>query len=201
MKIGTTFDIQLGKMLNQNAKTGKSSFPYVGNKSVQWNKVDISALEEMDFSPSDREKFSLMTGDLLVCEGGDVGRTAIWESPIENCYYQKAIHRLRPKGNHVRPRFMLRFMWYAKTTGHFDNYTSQTSIAHLTQEKLVAVPMVVPKAEEQTLLVAHFDGIDSILEREQALLANLRQQKLGLMQDLLTGKVPVRVEESEEALV
>lgn len=96
---------------------------------------------------------------------------------------------------------MLRFMWYAKTTGHFDNYTSQTSIAHLTQEKLVAVPMVVPKAEEQTLLVAHFDGIDSILEREQALLANLRQQKLGLMQDLLTGKVPVRVEESEEALV
>jgi type I restriction enzyme S subunit len=201
MIIGSVFDIQLGKMLNQDAKIGKSSFPYVGNRSVQWNKVDVSALEEMDFSPSEREKFSLVTGDLLVCEGGDVGRTAIWESTIENCYYQKAIHRLRPKNNQVKPKFMLRFMWYAKITGHFDNYTSQTSIAHLTQEKLSAVPMPVPKADEQNLLITRFDSIDSILDREQELLMNLRQQKLGLMQDLLTGKVAVKIqpENSPEA--
>jgi type I restriction enzyme S subunit len=197
ISIGTAFDIQLGKMLNQEAKTGKSSFPYVGNRSVQWDRVDLDALEEMDFSPTEREKFSLKSGDLLVCEGGDVGRTAIWDCPVENCYYQKAIHRLRPKGNQVKPRFMLRFMWYAKNTGHFENYTSQTSIAHLTQEKLASVPMAAPSVDEQDRLIARFDGIDSILDREQDFLANLRQQKSGLMHDLLTGKVPVKVEEAE----
>ena len=194
ISIGTAFDIQLGKMLNQDAKTGKSSFPYVGNRSVQWDRVDLDALEEMDFSPAEREKFSLKSGDLLVCEGGDVGRTAIWDCPLENCYYQKAIHRLRPKGNQVKPRFMLRFMWYAKNTGHFDNYTSQTSIAHLTQEKLASVPMAAPSIDEQDRLIARFDGIDSILDREQDFLANLRQQKTGLMHDLLTGKVLVTIE-------
>lgn len=197
ISIGTAFDIQLGKMLNQDAKTGKSSFPYVGNRSVQWDRVDLDALEEMDFSPTEREKFSLKSGDLLVCEGGDVGRTAIWDCPVENCYYQKAIHRLRPKGNQVKPRFMLRFMWYAKNTGHFENYTSQTSIAHLTQEKLASVPMAAPSVDEQDRLIARFDGIDSILDREQDFLANLRQQKSGLMHDLLTGKVPIKVEEPE----
>jgi type I restriction enzyme S subunit len=194
ISIGTAFDIQLGKMLNQDAKIGKSSFPYVGNRSVQWDRVDLDALEEMDFSPTEREKFSLKSGDLLVCEGGDVGRTAIWDCPVENCYYQKAIHRLRPKGNQVKPRFMLRFMWYAKNTGHFENYTSQTSIAHLTQEKLASVPMAAPSVDEQDRLIARFDGIDSILDREQDFLANLLQQKSGLMHDLLTGKVPVTIE-------
>jgi len=198
MKIGEVFDIQLGKMLNQDAKTGKSSFPYIGNRSVQWGKVDVGALEEMDFSPVEREKFSLINGDLLVCEGGDVGRTAIWESPIKNCYYQKAIHRLRPREDRVKPKFMLRFMWYAKTTGRFDNYTSQTSIAHLTQEKLAIVPMAVPSADEQNLLIACFERMDSILGKEQEFLANLCQQKRGLMQDLLTGKVSVQVDEPEK---
>jgi len=68
-KIGDAFEIQLGKMLNQAARGGRSSFPYVGNRSVQWNKVAVSALEEMNFSPAEREKFSLVSGDLLVCEG------------------------------------------------------------------------------------------------------------------------------------
>lgn len=197
ISIGTAFDIQLGKMLNQDAKSGNSSFPYVGNRSVQWNRVDIDALEEMDFSPAEREKFSLKSGDLLVCEGGDVGRAAIWDCPIENCYYQKAIHRLRSKGNQVKPRFMLRFMWYAKSIGHFDNYTSQTSIAHLTQEKLALVPMAVPSIDEQDRLITRFDRIDLILDKEQAFLANLRRQKSGLMHDLLTGKVLVKVDEPE----
>lgn len=195
--IGMAFDIQLGKMLNQDAKSGKSSFRYVGNRSVQWNRIDIDALEEMDFSPTEREKFSLKNDDLLVCEGGDVGRTAIWDCPLENCYYQKAIHRLRAKGNQVRPRFMLRFMWHAKNTGHFDNYTSQTSIAHLTQEKLAEVPMAVPSIDEQNRLITHFDGIDSFLDRELDYLAKFCKQKSGLMHDLLTGKVPVKVEEPE----
>jgi type I restriction enzyme S subunit len=192
--IGSVFEIQLGKMLNKLAKSGRYSATYLGNRAVQWDRIDPSSLEEMDFSPSEREKFSLKFGDLLICEGGDVGRTAMWRGEIENCYYQKAIHRLRPKSDEVIPDFMLRFMRYAKDSGHFANFTSQSSIAHLTQEKLASIPMLVPPPEEQRQLVIRFESIDSKLEAENTHLAKLRQQKQGLMHDLLTGRMRVVAE-------
>lgn len=189
--IGNVFEIQLGKMLNKLAKSGRYSAVYLGNRAVQWDRIDPSSLEEMDFSPSEREKFSLKPGDLLICEGGDVGRTAMWRGEIENCYYQKAIHRLRPKSPEVIPDFMLRFMRYAKDSGHFADFTSQSSIAHLTQEKLASIPMLIPPPEEQRQLVIRFEGMDNKIDQENTHLAKLRQQKQGLMHDLLTGRVRV----------
>lgn len=196
-RVGNIFDIQLGKMLNKLAKTGKWMAPYLGNCAVQWDFVYCSAIEEMNFSPSEREKFSLTPGDLLVCEGGDVGRTAMWRGELEDCYFQKAIHRLRPKSDRVLPAFMLRFMRFAKEVGYFREFTSQSSIAHLTQEKLGAIPMLIPKPNEQKWIAKRFDAIDKLIQGEQANLYKLGQQKLGLMSDLLTGHVRVKLAETE----
>lgn len=190
-RIGDIFDIQLGKMLNKLAKTGKGIAPYLGNRAVQWDFIDSSAIEEMDFSFSEREKFSLVPGDLLVCEGGDVGRTAMWRGELKGCYFQKAIHRLRPKSDRALSAFMLRFMRFAKEVGYFREFTSQSSIAHLTQEKLGAIPMVLPKSDEQKWIAERFDAIDKLIQSEQSNLYKLGQQKLGLMSDLLTGNVRV----------
>lgn len=192
--IGEIFSIQLGKMLSRAAKTGKSEFSYLGNKNVQWDKVNLDNLEKMDFHPEEREKFKLVYGDLLVCEGGDVGRTAMWRNELDNCYYQKAIHRLRPLNNEVLPEFMLRFMLFAKNTGMLTNFTSQTSIAHLTREKLSEVKAFVPCIAEQEVLVERFDSIDKKISIENNLLEKLKKQKSGLMHDLLTGKVSVKIE-------
>jgi type I restriction enzyme S subunit len=137
--ISEVFEIQLGKMLNKLAKVGKFSAPYLGNRAVQWDFVDMSAIEVMDFNASEREKFALLPADLLVCEGGDVGRTAMWRGESDGCYYQKAIHRLRPKSDNALPAFMLRFMRFARDNGYFREFTSQSSIAHLTQEKLGSI--------------------------------------------------------------
>lgn len=199
-QIGNHFEIQLGKMLNQLAKTGKNSFPYLGNRSVQWNRLDLDHLDSMDFNPEEQRKFALKEGDLLVCEGGEVGRTAIWESKMENCFYQKAIHRLRIKHENIKPRFMLWYMHFAQANGQFADFTSQSSIAHLTQEKLAMVPVLLPSAEEQALIVSRIDAHEAVLEGQRNYLVHLRAQKLGLMQDLLTGKVPVKVEPEPEAL-
>lgn len=198
-RIGELFDIQLGKMLSQKSKTGKYSAYYLGNKNVQWGNVDINNLESMDFLPNEREKFSLKKDDLLVCEGGDVGRTSIWKMEIDNCYYQKAVHRLRPKLEVISPKFMFYFMWYTKSSGGFSDFTSQTSIAHLTQEKLSKVPTFLPTKDEQLLLVKKLDSIESLLTAEENKLNKFRSAKLGLMQDLLTGKVPVTVDQPAEA--
>lgn len=189
--IADVFEIQLGKMLNKLAKSGKWTAPYLGNRSVQWDFVDYAAIEEMDFTLAERQKFSLEHGDLLVCEGGDVGRTAMWRGEIEGCFYQKAIHRLRPKSVNVLPAFMLRFMRFAKEHGYFREFTSQSSIAHLTQEKLGAMPMLMPMPAEQKRIAERFDIYDGFIQIEQAKLIKFRKQKHGLMHDLLTGRVCV----------
>jgi len=73
---------------------------------VQWDYVDTSELQLMDFDDRERQKFNLSVGDILVCEGGEVGRTCLWRGEVENCYYQKAIHRLRP----ITPAICIEFV-------------------------------------------------------------------------------------------
>lgn len=104
------------------------------------------------------------------------------------------------KDSIVDPEFMLRYMRYAKITGVFANFTSQTSIAHLTQEKLAAVEMFAPKKKsktEQNRMIERFKIVDQIIGAGNNKLKKLKKQKSGLMHDLLTGKVPVTVDEIE----
>ena len=89
-KIGDVFDVQLGKMLSQASKTGTYYRPYLGNWNVKWGTFDLKRVEQMDFRSGEFDKFALKPGDVLVCEGGEVGRTAIWDGQIEDCCSQKA---------------------------------------------------------------------------------------------------------------
>ena len=186
--VGQEFEIQLGKMLSKVAKAGRYSKPYLNNKAVQWDRIDIDDLPTMDFTPSEQVKFSLVPGDLLVCEGGEVGRTSIWQGELDDCYFQKAIHRLRPIRG-LDSRMMLRYMKFAATNGFFANFTSQTSIAHLTREKLALVPVPVPPAPEGARIADALESLDQILIREEGLLGKMATLKHGLLHDLLTGRV------------
>jgi type I restriction enzyme S subunit len=85
-KVGDLFDVQLGKMLSPKAKEGEQ-FPYLANFNVQWGKFNLENLNTMNFSEREKQKYSLEKGDILVCEGGEAGRCAIWEGQIENCFY------------------------------------------------------------------------------------------------------------------
>lgn len=193
-KVEDAFYFILGKMLSKVSKKGINPFPYLANRNVQWDRLDLSDLDWMDFSDAEREKLCLLPEDLLVCEGGEVGRTAIWNNEMENCYFQKAIHRLRSRDRSVLPKFMLRYIRFAAQSGLFTNFTSQTSISHLTQEKLKIFPVISPKVWEQENIIKIFDNHDDLLVREEATLKKLNLLKLGMMQDLLTGKVRVNYE-------
>lgn len=91
-------ETRLGKMLDAKKQTGKNKRLYLRNENVQWMRIDISDLYEMDFDEKDREILRLKTGDVLICEGGEVGRCAIWKGQLDECYYQKALHRARLLG-------------------------------------------------------------------------------------------------------
>lgn len=169
--LGNLFEIQLGKMLSRKAKKEIAPYPYLGNRNVQWGKVDITDLKTMDFNESERVKFNLKPNDLLVCEGGEVGRTAIWHEELSSCYFQKAIHRLRPKDAAIiDPSYTFRFMQFAAGRNLFARLTSKTSIAHLTKEKLSLVKIPLPPLAEQKRIAAILDKADGIRRKKQEIL-------------------------------
>jgi len=184
--IGQQFEIQLGKMLDAEKNTGIHK-PYLGNKSVQWSKIDVTDLPTMAMSVTDLVRYRLRRGDLLVCEGGEVGRSAIWDEPIQECYYQKALHRLRPLSG-FNTYLIIAFLYHWTSNGLLANYVSQSSIAHLTSEKLAIIPLPVPKQHEQHAIGAALSDVDALLNSLDALIAKKRLIKQGAMQELLTGK-------------
>ncbi|MFA0162035.1 restriction endonuclease subunit S [Vibrio splendidus] len=192
--IGNIFSVQLGKMLSKASKITDSPLPYLGNKNIQWGRVVLDDLERMDFSEKEKKKFSLEAGDLLMCEGGDVGRCAIWMNEMSDCYYQKAIHRLRPVENKYKPVLLMEYMKFAKESGLLVDYISQTSIAHLTKEKLISIPIPVPSIVEQESIVKVLKALSNRLKVAENKLEQNKKLKKALMQDLLTGKKRVKVD-------
>lgn len=184
--VGAEFDIQLGKMLDRAKNSGVPK-PYLGNRAVQWGNISVDNLDMMEMSSEDMRRFRLQRGDLLVCEGGEVGRAAIWEAPLGECYYQKALHRLRPRRGYD-PRLMLEYLRFWVDRGDLSNYVTQTSIAHLTKEKLATVPLPVPPSDEQRAIAAALSEVDDLLAALAALIEKKRAVKTAAMQRLLTGR-------------
>lgn len=184
--IGSEFEVQLGKMLDFEKNIGEHK-PYLGNKAVQWNRIDISDLPTMPMTRSDIDRYRLRNGDLLVCEGGEIGRAAIWTSEIDECYYQKALHRLRPlRGYH--PQIMLSLLYLWSRQGAFATHVTQTSIAHLPRERLLDIPLPVPTFAEQAAIAQVLQDMDVELTALEARRDKTRALKQGMMQELLTGR-------------
>ncbi|WP_200889920.1 restriction endonuclease subunit S [Lysobacter sp. A03] len=184
--VGAEFHVQLGKMLDSEKNIGVSKL-FLGNRSVQWGHVDLSELAKIKLTPSDLRRYRLRAGDLLVCEGGEVGRSAIWTDPIPECYYQKALHRLRPRRGYD-VNMMLSVLAIHASTGLLRNYVTQTSIAHLPKEKFETLPIPLPKRAEQEAIAEALSDADALIESLQHLIAKKRQIKQGAMQSLLTGQ-------------
>lgn len=169
-KAGELFEIQLGKMLNEKARTG-DTFPYLANFNVRWGKFDLSELNRMAFSDREQEKFALQSNDLLMCEGGEIGRCAVWLENDSTIFYQKALHRLRPIDERVSSHFMYYYMHYLSTMGDLPKLVGETSIAHLTREKLVALPIPVPPRAIQNKIVELLLTWDAAIEKTEQLIA------------------------------
>lgn len=154
---------RLGKMLDKKVQTGRSSFPYLRNANVRWFGFKLDDLLEMDFSAEDRVEFKLQPGDVLVCEGGEPGRAAIWKGEIQDCYFQKALHRVRPDNRLLLPEYLVHFLWHTAKAGGFAGYVTTATIAHLTGEKLKSMRIAIPPLERQQA----FAGIANNIQRNR----------------------------------
>ena len=146
----------LGKTLNSSKDTGEEK-PYLCSINVYWDGVNLKSVKKARFSSSDIEKYSLRKGDLLICEGGDIGRSAIWESDSE-MYYQNALHRVRFYGN-ISQRYFLYVLLLLKLNGTLDSVSKGMTIKHLVQESLYSIVFPLPPLAEQHRIVARVDEL------------------------------------------
>lgn len=161
---------RLGKMLDQKQQTGQHTRKYLRNANVQWFRFDLSDLLEMDFDDAARETFALKDGDLLICEGGEPGRAAIWRNQIPDCYYQKALHRGRPDPSLAHSEYLMWLLWCLAQRGGLSDHVTSATIAHLTGEKLKAMQIPLPPLQVQSKFVERLKAHERLrLTAEQAL--------------------------------
>ena len=191
------YSVELGKMLDAKRITGRHSMAYLRNRDVQWDRIVVDDLPTMDIPPGEFARYTLQRGDLLVCEGGQVGRSAFWHDQLPICAFQKALHRVRSLDtNRDYPRFFFYQMQLAAGRGVFSADGNENTIAHLTCEKLRRHRFAFPPFAEQKAVADRLDGAlkqfqttTSRLEREIEL---LREYRLRLVADVVTGKLDVR---------
>lgn len=165
-KLGDICHSDLGKTLNQSKDTGKL-YPYLCAVNIQWDKIDLTTLKQTRFEEDETERFSVRKGDLLVCEGGDIGRAAIWTAD-EPMRYQNALHRIRFDGT-MLPRFCLYYLRFLKNQGVLDSqYGKGVTIKHLVKSSLLSIPIPVPSLEDQQRVVSELDLLTNIIEAKKS---------------------------------
>jgi len=180
------YRVDLGKMLDTKRISGSHPVPYLRNIDVQWDQVSIRELPEMDVKPTEYDRYTLKGGDLVVCEGGEVGRSAIWRDELALCAFQKALHRLRPRSpvDDV-PRFLYYVMSAAASRGAFTAGSNPNTIPHLTGEMLRAHRLPFPAASEQRDIAGFLDSktarIDALIAKKERLTELLQENRAGLI--------------------
>ena len=191
--LGAYHITQLGKMLNASAASGPDQYPYIKNSNVRWDHFDLEDLPTMTFDADDRRRCALRPGDVVVCEGGEVGRSAVW-SRDDKIFFQKALHRVRPVTKNV-PRFLMYCLWSAAKLNVFAVEGNQSTIVHLTGEKLREHRFPWPPLEEQYRIVSLIDAererVDEAIKRLEGQVLLLSERRQALIASVVTGEMPV----------
>ncbi|MEU7797766.1 restriction endonuclease subunit S [Micromonospora arborensis] len=189
-ELGEQFEVQLGKMLSSRARptADKPGYPYLANINIRWGGFDLSNLRRVALDDHEREKFLVRDGDILVCEGGEIGRAAIWDSRIEEVYYQKALHRLRPKSGSALPgQLLIAFLRFIADEGHLAAHSAGSTFAHLTRERLVRVRIPSVSGALAARVLNAMSSVDRALQAGQDEYARLVGLGKALMLDVFEG--------------
>lgn len=185
--------VTLGKMLTTKEKENHSLKPYLRSINVRDAEIDVSDVKEMWFSSKELKKLRLQLEDLLLTEGGEVGRTAIWKDEIPECYIQNSINRLRLSSD--SPQFFLNLSHTYFNIGYYDSLVSRVSIGHLTKEKLENVWFIRPPYDEQLIIARALDQkttqIDTLIDKSERLITLLKEHRQTLISEVVTGKICV----------
>ena len=191
-KLSDVADIRLGKMLSAKARAeGLRQLPYLRNENVRWGRIDTSDVKLMGFTETELDRYQVRHGDLLVCEGGEPGRCAVY---VGNSLvmYQKALHRVRCSPS-VSPYFLAYWFRRFTSTRAVASRVSQTTIAHLPLEEMRELVLAIPSRKTQDEIVAeiekHFTRLDAAVASLKQARAKLKAYRASVQWSVFLGRV------------
>ena len=158
-------DFCLGKMLDQRKNRGEF-LPYLANINVRWGEFDLTDLREMRFEHHELERYGLKYGDIVMCEGGEPGRCAIWKEQRSSMLIQKALHRIRAH-DCLNPEFLYYVFLFEARTGKISSLFTGATIKHLPREKLALVEVPVPPRSTQDRMASILSAYDDLIENNR----------------------------------
>ncbi len=185
--LGELFEIGAGKTMSTAARNGPDKTPFLRTSNVLWDGIDLSSVDEMAIPDRELPAKLLRKGDLLVCEGGEIGRAAIWNGEVETMSFQNHLHRLRPIVEEVEPRFYVYFLQCAFTQlGLFEGAGNKTTIPNMSRSRLAALEVPQPNIEDQRSIVAALARIREAIKIHDKSAALAQDLKRAAMQILFT---------------
>jgi type I restriction enzyme S subunit len=193
--VNSQFEVQLGRMLDPERSAKGDMRPYIRNINVRWDTIDTREVAEMDFPPSERPKYRLRSGDLLINEGGaGIGRAGLWNGQIDECYFQKSVLRLRPTGE-ANPRWVIECMRVAVGRRVFLVDGNLATIPHVPAEALRVRRFPFPSRREQDAQLSWLGAkrkaageVRRLLERQTEL---LQERRAALITGVVTGELKI----------
>ncbi|MDA0181717.1 hypothetical protein OJ997_15530 [Solirubrobacter phytolaccae] len=192
-RIGYRFSVQLGKKLYEDRVVHDTALPYLRNANVHWDRLKLDDLKVMNFDTYERHMYSLRPGDLLVCEGGEPGRCAVWNGEVANCHYQMALNRVRPFG-HDSTRYLL---WALRVLSGRQAFAvdGPGRYTHLTAAMLRAVRVPMPDAETQHERARAIDALSKRARAAESALqeleSRLSEYRDALITEAVTGQLDI----------
>lgn len=197
--LGELFEIGAGKTMSAAARKGDDKTPFLRTSNVLWDEIDLSSVDEMSIPQHELPDKLLQGGDLLVCEGGEIGRAAIWDGEVEPMSFQNHLHRLRPITDEVDPRFYVYFLQCAFTQlGIFEGAGNKTTIPNLSRSRLAALEVPQPRIGEQQNIVTALTRVREAVKAHDQSAGLAQELERAAMQTLFTrglrGEAPKETE-------
>lgn len=180
----------LGKMLDK-AKNQGIPQPYLRNLNVRWFEFDLADLNQMPFRSEESDRYAVVKGDVVICEGGYPGRAAIWDSD-EPIYFQKALHRVRFH-NQLHAKWFVYYLYLQHHAGLLRQRFTGTGILHFTGEALARFELPIPPDNEIAMLLRVLDNAFEEIARARTLqlqkLDSLEALKQSLLHKAFSGNL------------
>jgi len=178
---------------SKESGSGGLEVPYLRVANVQDGYLDLAEIKTVRVTRKELEQLRLQVGDVLMNEGGDfdkLGRGAVWSGEIEDCVHQNHVFRVRTDTSSLLPYFLAFYSESSFGKKYFLISSKQsTNLASINSTQLNAYPIALPSREEQQAIIERISAANCRIEQMKAEAGKLRNQKTGLMHDLLTGKV------------